>query len=132
MSEDQGPQSIHDVIRGLIRGWPNHEGYQRAMLTAVDAHEKGFGSRFDYEEELRAQAKALEPAPPPDARDARIAAQEAEIAQLRAEAAARAAAYTPPAPVDVAITSGPAPRAPEGAGVEAPATHITGGPNRAL
>jgi len=130
---DHGPETIHDVLRGLIRGFPNHEGYQRAMLTAVDAHEKGFGSRSDYEEELRAQAKALEPPAPPDARDEKIAAQEAELAQLRAEAAARAAAYTPPpAPVETSIASGPPARVPDVTPAEPVRTSITSGPNRPL
>lgn len=107
-----GPEAtIHDVIRGLVRGYPNHESYVRDMLLTVDGHEKGFATLGDYRAELEAQAAALAPPPPPDARDAQIAAQAVEIAQLRAEAAQRAASYTPPAAsAATEVTSGPAPR----------------------
>jgi hypothetical protein len=103
--------NIYDVFRFLIRGGPNTEANVRDLLLTVDAHEKGHPDLESYKAELAAQAKALEPPAPPDARDAELDALRAELAALRGEAAQRAAAYMPPAePVATEVTGGPAPR----------------------
>jgi len=89
--------TINDVLRFAIRGGPNTEENQRRMLETIDAHEKGYGSLEEYQEELARQdeqlrrgnqaAMAVEQGSAPDPRDA-------ELASLRAQLAAREPAAT--------------------------------------
>jgi hypothetical protein len=79
--------NIHDVFRGLIRGYENTEANRERMLRTVEAHEKGYADLETYQAELDKQAEALKPGADrrpsnttPDERDARIARLEAQLA----------------------------------------------------
>lgn len=87
--------TIHDVLRGLIRGFPNTEENRRLALLAIDAHERGYASAEEYQAELDAQAAALAssaPAPTGETDAERANRLEAEVEQLRALQRAQTAA----------------------------------------
>ena len=104
-------RSIHDVLRGVIRRTGFHdEASLRDALETVDADEAGFKTLEEYREDQQQKAEAARkeaetpaaaPAPAPDL----TPDERAELEQLRAEAAARAAqggAERPAAPGPVA------------------------------
>jgi hypothetical protein len=98
---DSPDMTIHDVWRGLVRGFPNTEANQRRALDMIDAHQKGFETLGEYHEELAKQREHLANQPAaaePQSAEDRMARLEAQNARLEALLNAQTGTTARPAP----------------------------------
>jgi hypothetical protein len=83
--------TINDLFRQFVRRSANTEENERQMLLMIDAHERGYETLEEYQEELDRQsqeqqagnqaAMEVETSSNPDPRDAQIADLRAQLAE---------------------------------------------------